>query len=136
MDDWKELDLKIFKISIPIEWNYQKIQGEDSFVGKITSSKSFLSFDYSINGFAEDIAPYDDADDISEIKKVYHLKIKKTEKYIIKTIWPKVTGTGMTAIYFKSRSSALNFNIIGDSLSRNDQELALRAFKTIVLKNR
>ncbi|MGZ3928834.1 MAG: hypothetical protein ACXVJG_17890, partial [Mucilaginibacter sp.] len=45
VDDWKELDLGAFKITIPNEWNYQKVQGEDSFVGKFTGSAVSLSFD-------------------------------------------------------------------------------------------
>ncbi|MDB5118493.1 MAG: hypothetical protein JWQ79_3985 [Mucilaginibacter sp.] len=66
--------------------------------------------------------------------KSYHIKIDSTGKYIVKTIWPKVTGKGMTGIYIHSRSSNFNFQMTGVNLSAQNQELALKAFKTITFK--
>jgi hypothetical protein len=53
--DWKVLDLGSFKISIPKDWNYKQEQGEDSFVGEITTTKSSLHFDYSSMGYANNL---------------------------------------------------------------------------------
>ena len=69
----------------------------------------------------------------SQIKSHY-IKVDSTEKYIIKTIWPRVPSKGITGIYFRERSSGLTFNMLGVNLSKQDQDLALRAFQTIQIK--
>ncbi len=66
--------------------------------------------------------------------KTHHIQIDTTDKYIIKTIWPKVPSKGVTGVYYKSRSSTLNFQMSASNLSKQDQDLALQAFKTIVIK--
>ncbi len=68
-----------------------------------------------------------------EIKE-HNIRVDSTEKYIVKTIWPKNCGKGMTGIYFKSHSSRLTFNLAGINLSKKDQGLALQAFKSIIIK--
>ncbi|MFC0517408.1 hypothetical protein ACFFGT_24570 [Mucilaginibacter angelicae] len=68
--------------------------------------------------------------------KMHHIKIDSTDNYVIKTIWPKAAGHGMTGIYFRGRSSNLTFNLAGYNLSKRDQDLALQAFKTIVIKTK
>jgi hypothetical protein len=55
--DWKILNLGSFTISIPKDWNYKQEQGEDSFVGEITTTKSSLHFDYSSMGYANHLIP-------------------------------------------------------------------------------
>jgi hypothetical protein len=57
-----------------------------------------------------------------------------TEKYIIKTIWPKIPGKGMTGIYIQSKTSSLNLQINGQDLPKSQQDMALEAFKTIKIK--
>lgn len=66
--------------------------------------------------------------------KTHDLRMDTTDQFIVKTISPKAGETGITGMYYKSRTSALNFNIKGDELSASDQEKALKAFKTIKLK--
>jgi hypothetical protein len=219
IDDVKELNLKVFKITIPKNWNYKKVQGEDSFVGEIiTAKKSVLSFDYSNMGYANSLIPSEKeyldkgdwlrecifckpnvtytasfnvkAEKLSQMKakgitdsslvkveaypnpeksihlanhlekqkypkadyialltykgntisypiqipdkiKFHNIHIDTTDKYIIKTVWPKKVGTGMTAIYFHGRKNHLTFNLGGSGLSQIEQEQALLAFKTI-----
>ena len=217
---WKELDLGAFKITVPHEWNYQKMQGEDSFIGDITGSKLLLSFDCSNMGYANQLLPTEDeyikkeewlmdcplykpgvtytanfnvksekarqmkekgitdsslvkvegdpcfnakkyvhkltpdqknkfqkADYVADLTyrgetvalpieipqaiKMHNIQIDSTDKYVIKTIWPKVAGKGLTGIYIHSRKSRFNFQMSGKNLSANDQELALKSFKTI-----
>lgn len=220
----KGLDLGAFKITIPNEWNYQKRQGEDSFIGEITGNDVVIYFDCSGNGYASHLIPtqdeylnkeqwlrdcplykpgvtytanfnvknekvrqmkekgltdtalvqvegdpcfnakkkisaptaeqkqkYPKADYVAELTykddkaiipieipltiKNHNFKIDTTVNYIIKTIWPKFSGAGMTGIYIHSRKSKLNFQMSAKNLSAKDQELALKAFKTIVLKD-
>jgi hypothetical protein len=66
--------------------------------------------------------------------KAHNIKTDSTDKYIIKTIWPKIPTKGLTGIYIKGRNSNLTFNLVGGGLSVADQELALKAFKTIKIK--
>lgn len=68
--------------------------------------------------------------------KMHNIKIDSTDKYVIKTIWPKIPGKGLTGIYFRGRSSHLSFNLAGYNLSQTNQTLALQAFKTIVIKTK
>jgi len=192
-DDWKELDLSAFKISIPKEWTYKKVQGEDSFVGEINGPNIALSFDYSPMGYANHLIQteqeylesgtwlyvpsyladggvdksmlkvkkiikpdakqkreYPGADYIAiadykgyteeltiglpvEVKRQF-TQIDTTEKYIIKTVWPKIAGIGITGIYIHSRKSSFNFQMSAHNLSAENEKLALRAFKTITFK--
>ncbi len=176
-----ELDLKAFKITIPNDWKYIKLQGEDSFVGDIKTPKGKLSFDVSKMGYANHLVAseseflasgdwvpvtalqrgerkvrvltgaekqkYPDADYIGELYykdsigivpivipqaiRGYYFKVDTTDKYIIKTLWPKVPGSGITGIYFKARKGSFNFNLMGDGLPEAEQQQALAAFKTI-----
>ncbi|RKR83893.1 hypothetical protein BDD43_4108 [Mucilaginibacter gracilis] len=66
--------------------------------------------------------------------KSHNIRLDTTQQYIIKTIWPQTATEGKTGVYIKSRTSQLNFNMVGDGLSEGDQEKALKAFKTITLK--
>jgi hypothetical protein len=66
--------------------------------------------------------------------KAHEIKIDSTGQYLIKTVWPKTPGKGLTAIYFKSKQSRLAFNMGGVNLSKTNQQLALDAFKTIKIK--
>jgi len=223
-DEWKELDLGAFKISVPQNWKYEDPgEQEDSFIGQITGSHVVLSFDCSNMGYANHLIPteqeylkknewdrggafykvgvtytadfnvkneraaqmkklgttdstlvhveadpsyqtktnihlpstsqkskYPKADYIADMTykdstiyisieipvgiKMHHIQVDTTENYIIKTVWPKVPGKGMTGIYIKSRSSSSNFQMNGSNLSAENQKLALIAFKTIKLK--
>lgn len=63
--------------------------------------------------------------------KLHNIRIDTTDKYIIKTIWPKSIGKGITGIYFHGRKNHLTFNLSGYGLSQLEQEQALTAFKSI-----
>ncbi|RKR83892.1 hypothetical protein BDD43_4107 [Mucilaginibacter gracilis] len=71
----------------------------------------------------------------SEIKN-HNIRIDSTNRYIIKTISPKVTGKGITAIYFYGKKDHLTFNLVAANLDAREQEQALTAFKTISIKER
>ena len=218
----KELDLKAFKISIPKNWRYNKLQGEDSFIGEIATGKAKLYFDCSNHGYANNLIPtevsyikseewmdarcyfckvdvtytgkwdvekvkaqqmkekgitdsslvkveafiepkkkvykpnstqkskYPNADYIAELTykdstivvpiklpkeiSAHHILVDSTEKYIIKTIYPKIVSKGITGIYIKGKNSNFTFNMVGNYLSAEDQKAALNAFKTIKFK--
>ncbi len=221
-DGWKELDLGPFKMSIPKNWHYKKVQGVDSFIGEINGPNVLIHFDFSNSGYANSLIPteqeylkkeewnkgyfykpgvtytadfnvknekaaqmkklattdstlvhveadpsyqtkinthlptptekikFPKADYIADLTfkdstiqvpieippgiKYHNIQIDTTDKYIIKTIWPKMPSKGITGIYFESRPRHLTFNMLGTNLSKQDQDLALKAFKTIVIK--
>jgi hypothetical protein len=76
---------------------------------------------------------YEDITIPHEIKG-HFIKIDTVGKYIFKTIWPKTPGMGVTGIYIHSRSSSFNFQMSGRNLSVQNQQVALKAFKTITFK--
>ena len=49
----QSLDLNSFSISLPLGWDYSPQKGEDSFVGGLGTSSTFLSFDYSEDGYSD-----------------------------------------------------------------------------------
>lgn len=54
--------------------------------------------------------------------------------YRRKIIRPKNSVDGMTGVYFRDMQSDFNFNLVGENLSLENQELAVNAFKTIKIK--
>jgi|GEM_PF-783500 len=72
---------------------------------------------------------------IPQLIKQNNILIDSDSNYVYKTIWPKIAGRGMTGLYVHSRKSSFNFQINGENLSAKDQELALKAFKTIKFKD-
>ncbi|TWR29077.1 hypothetical protein FPZ43_12515 [Mucilaginibacter pallidiroseus] len=71
---------------------------------------------------------------IPEDIKSHNFRFDTTSKFIIKTVWPKFTGKGMTGIYIKSKTSALNFKMSAYNLPKQQQDEVLKAFKTIQIK--
>jgi hypothetical protein len=124
---WQWINVGPFKIATPPNWSFEDPgkQG-DSFIGEITGPNVKLSFDCSDMGYANRLS--DDS------AKNYNIKIDTTDKYIIKTLWPKVSEKGMTGVYIHSRSSSFNFQMNGKNLSSENEHLALKAFKTIIFK--
>jgi hypothetical protein len=53
--DQQELNLKVFKITVPKNWSYHQINGFDSFIGEIKMTNSALTFDYSSLGYASSL---------------------------------------------------------------------------------
>ena len=66
----------------------------------------------------------------------HFIMVDTTDRFIIKTIYSKVTGQGLTGIYFKSRKSDFSFQLSGENLSEKQEGQALMVFKTIQFKNK
>ena len=75
------------------------------------------------------------ANHLDELSTEENIHIDSTNNFVTKIIWPKIVGKGLTGIYIQSRKTNLNFQLNGRNLTAKDQELALNAFKTIVLKD-
>jgi len=42
-----------FEIELPVDWNYETLQGDDSYLGKLTGPNMALFFDWSEFGYAD-----------------------------------------------------------------------------------
>jgi hypothetical protein len=115
-----------FQINIPDDWKYIKEHGEDSFIGLFVSQNDTLNFDCSRMGYANHL---------NELSAEENIHIDSTSNFVMKVIWPKIVGKGITGVYIHSRKSNLNFQMNGKNLSAKGQKLALKAFKTIILKD-
>jgi hypothetical protein len=113
-------------MTIPKDWKYVKEGGEDSFVGLFVSQNDTLNFYCSRMGYANHL---------DELSTEENIHIDSTSNFVTKIIWPKIVGKGTTGVYIHSRKSNLNFQMNGRDLSAQNQESALIAFKTIVLKD-
>lgn len=56
-DGWKQLNFRVFAISVPDDWHYEKTLSFDSFAGQIKDKNLSLWFDYSEQGFANSLVP-------------------------------------------------------------------------------
>lgn len=71
---------------------------------------------------------------IPEETTQHEITVDTVSSYIRKIIRPKEGYGGMTGIYLEKINSGSNFNLYGYNLSRSNQEKAIRAFKTIKIK--
>jgi hypothetical protein len=66
----------------------------------------------------------------SDIKN-HNFKIDTVGQYIIKTVWPKQTGNGITGVSYRKVNSKFTLGIFGERLGEQEQNKVLQAFKTI-----
>ena len=72
--------------------------------------------------------------EIPEEVRNHEIQIDTIGTYKRKIIRPKNSEKGMTGVYFEDLESDFNFNLVGENLSRENQERAVNAFKTIKIK--
>lgn len=72
--------------------------------------------------------------EIPEEIKRYDIKIDTIDHYYRKLIRPRMGRSGMTGIYLEDLTSRFNFNLFGENLSLENQERAIKAFKSIKIK--
>ncbi|MFS2187876.1 hypothetical protein ACCC92_14460 [Mucilaginibacter sp. Mucisp84] len=93
----------------------------------------FPKADYIADMLTKDSTVYIPIEIPAEIKD-HNFNEESKRDFIVKTVWPKNPSKGITGIYYQSKSSTLNFQLSGSNLSKQDQDLALQMFKTIVIK--
>lgn len=72
--------------------------------------------------------------EIPEKVKKYDFQIDTIGGYYRKIITPKNGFDGMTGVYFQDLKSNFNFNLVGENLSKENQERAVSAFNTIKIR--
>ena len=68
-----------------------------------------------------------------DIRK-HNIKIDTIGQFVVKTIWPKKTGHGMTGVYYRKIKSSFDFQINGTDLDKQQQTEVLKAFGSIKMK--
>lgn len=112
------IDTGGFEIEVPANWKYKKARGIDSFVGRIKSKVVDLSFDWSEMGYANNLAPT-----INEYVNEEQWEWMPNPPYMKEG----VTYTSGDVIVERNR-------LVGENLSKENQERAVSAFKTIKIR--
>ena len=121
----KTVDFKKFTIAVPVEWEWIKVKGEDSYVGEIQiDNKTKLNFDM---GYYSN--PLDDDEDLT---KNYYIKIDGYEAKLVK---PKRSGIGTTGVYIQhikvSDKGTNSFQLSGQNLTNQQERQVIKAIKTL-----
>ena len=157
-DDTKTLDFGRFKIDVPGTWQKVKAKGIDSYVGQmILDNGDTVSFDLGwYSNSLDDESVYVDSNNVylvdngnlnfygkTDTVNVEGLKRNKIRWTTIdgkraKIVQPKITGQGMTGIYFDSLwtkgSGTDKFQMNGKYLQPENERRLLEAFKTLDFK--
>lgn len=162
----KTLDFKYFSIDVPVTWEHVRAQGIDSFVGHLTlDNGDTIMFDlgwysnpldeeYKFKVENGDVYLKNERESTSnsvlyefygkvdtvDIEKFKVNKIRWTtiDGKRAKIVQPRVTGKGMTGIYFDSLwtagSGTDRFQMNGTNLHADNETRLLQAFETLKFK--
>ena len=119
--NWKSIDTGSFSISIPSSWVFNKRQGIDSMVGEFTGDGANLIFDYGL--YSNSLVKDNDPNHIITHETIGDDKAK--------IVVPKVTGKGITGVYFADLATNKRFVLHGNNLTSSQQETVLKIFRTI-----
>lgn len=126
-----------FSILLPVGWKFNKLQGEDSYVGEFVGDGMRLEFDYGIySGYPGEGNPN------------YTITTEMISGYNVKIAIPK-EGTQierkLTEIYFEglpeyfgygkiSELGTIKLSIYGINLTKAQQDTALQIFRSVIIK--
>jgi hypothetical protein len=118
---WLKIEAGAFSINAPPRWEFHQRQGIDSFVGEFAGDGVVLRFD-----FGRYSNPLDEAHE-----PTYVVEHESIGGYGAKIVSPRVPGRGMTGIYFPEITDGNKLCLYGQNLTKAQQELTLKIFKTI-----
>lgn len=122
--DWLKVEAGAFSIYTPPGWEFHKRQGIDSYVGEFAGNGVVLAFDFG--RYSNPLKEYHEP--------AYVVAHEVVGGYGAKIVSPKVSGHGVTGIYFAKVSGSDKLCLYGQDLTDTQQELALRIFRTIQFK--
>jgi hypothetical protein len=156
---WKTLDFKEFTIQVPPTWGHVRIKGIDSYVGLIAlDNGDTASFDLgwysntlddeSIFVHGNDVHLVDEKGNLTFYGKADTVNIERLKNNKIiwttidakraKIIEPKLTGKGITGVYFDSLwtkgSGTDRFQMNGRNLKPENERQLLIAVQTLKFK--
>jgi hypothetical protein len=120
-DGWTKLDAGAFSLSAPSGWEFHKMQGVDSYVGKFSGDGIVLKFDYGM--YSDDLR--------DTVAPRYVTTEQQVGSHKSKIVYPRAPGHGITAIYFPSAAGSDKLCLWGQDFTQPQQELALEIFRTI-----
>ena len=119
----KTLDLGPFKIETPTSWKFERVQGIDSYVGKIKKDSTLFHFDFSSMGYSNSL---------SRDTFQHNITTDTIPPYFVKIISPKKGHLGQTGIYLNHLKTSLTLNFYStDSLDPQTQKEALEIINSI-----
>lgn len=129
--------LGFFQIDTPNGWTEIKVQGVDSYVGRIAiDANDTLEFDlgYYSNDLTEQEPDGFDGDNYNKYSKT-KTTFDTINGYFTKLIIPKKHGIGMSGIYIDSlwiyKGDKVKFNLYGNNLTKEIQKHFFKVVKTL-----
>jgi hypothetical protein len=118
---WHKVDAGPFSILAPSGWEFNQLEGVDSFVGEFVGDGVTLRFDFGRY-----------SNPLKEEKKPAYVVIHKSiGGFHAKVVSPRTPGNGITGVYFRDVGHATELSLWGKDLTSTQQELALKIFETI-----
>ena len=120
--DWQAIDATSFTLSLPPGWQFNRLQGIDSYVGEFVGDNMKLHFDYGM--YSNPLAYENDPNYI-----ITHETIDNQDAKIVR---PKAGLNGTTGIYFADLGdNRTSLEMSGEDLTVEQQETTLRIFRTL-----
>jgi hypothetical protein len=121
-NSWGKLDAGPFSISALPGWEFHQLTGVDSYVGEFVGDGFALRFDFGqhSSGYLKDAK-----------KPVYVIAHESIGGFSAKIASPRTPGHGLTGVYFRNIGHSDGLFLWGKDLTSEQQELALKIFKTI-----
>jgi hypothetical protein len=110
-----------FSINTPIDWTKIKVQGVDSYVGRIAiGTNDTIKFDLGYYSYDLTQHESDDSNKFSKSKVSWRI----INKHHVKIVTPKKYGIGISGIYidslWKDRNDNVKFNLFGENLTKTN----------------
>lgn len=123
-ENWALIDVGEFTVQAPAGWTYVPEQGIDSKIGFIEGDGLSLEFDYGMySGFLD-----------SGTEDNYTVVNDTIDGYDAQIATPKVTGSGLTMVFFERVNDGDRFNLYGRDLNAEQEKMALQIFQTLQFK--
>jgi hypothetical protein len=120
--NWHKLDAGPFSLFAPAGWEFNQLQGVDSYVGEFVGDGVVLTSDFGrySSGYLKKAK-----------KPTYVIVHESIGGFPAKIASPRTPGQGITAVYFSRVSHSTELCLFGKDLTSKQQELALNIFETI-----
>ena len=122
----KQLDFTEFTMEVPASWTSLPLQGIDSYVGGLTMDDGQQA--------TFDLGWYSNSLEVQF--ETHHVEFTRIDGLDAKLVSPVNPGRGTTGVYFANLNDGglLRFEMHGEDLTADNQQLLLDAFKTLDFK--
>jgi hypothetical protein len=122
---WHKVDAESFSVFTPMGWEFRNVQSVDSYMGRFEGDGVVLSFDFGrfTNSLDDSRGP------------AYLITDEYIGGFRAKLGRPRTPGQGLTAIYFPKFRGSDSLFLYGRDLTATQQELVLKIFRTIRLRD-